>query len=148
MIAADDEKLHDRIIDPVAALERFDGDVQLLHEVAALFLADIPRRMFELRQSLACGDSKAVARVAHSFRGSVSNFGATAAINAALQVETLALAGDLTAARVACAALEEAVTHLEPALARFARVRSTRRRMLRRRLTAQLLSASRTPPRS
>jgi HPt (histidine-containing phosphotransfer) domain-containing protein len=122
MITANDENLGDGIIDCAAALERFDGDIQLLREVAALFLEDIPRRLFELRWSLTRGDGKAVARIAHSFRGSVSNVGAAAAAEAALRVETLALRSDLSAAREACAALEEAITRLQPALARLASV--------------------------
>jgi hypothetical protein len=58
--------------------------------------------------------------VAHSIKGSVSNFAAMPAAHAALRLETLARGGDLSAAGELCSALEHEVERLLSALSAFA----------------------------
>ena len=51
------------------ALDRFDGEEQLLEEVIELFASDVPHRMAELRTSLEQGDPKRLQIAAHSLKG-------------------------------------------------------------------------------
>ncbi len=109
----------DEIIDHAAALHHCDGDVELLHEVAALFLDDCPRRLVDLRDAGARQDAKALDNAAHSLKGSAGNFGAEAAVAAAERLEQMARAGDLSHAAEACIALEEEIGRLCKALERL-----------------------------
>ena len=72
--------IHDR----AAALEGLDGDEELLQDLAAVFLEDSPRLMAAVRQAVAEGDPGRLERAAHSLKGSVANFGARAASEAAM----------------------------------------------------------------
>ena len=75
------------VIDPQAIenlriLNPDDGDA-FLREIAEIFLADTPKRIAELDQTLATGDAVAFVRAAHSIKGSSSNLGALALRQAA-----------------------------------------------------------------
>ncbi len=109
----------DEILDHAAALHHCDGDVELLHEVAALFLDDCPRRLADLRDAGERQDAKALENAAHSLKGSAGNFGAEAAVAAAERLEQMARAEDLTDAAAACIALEEEIGRLCTALGRL-----------------------------
>jgi HPt (histidine-containing phosphotransfer) domain-containing protein len=105
------------ILDEDAVLDRFDGDKELLRELVVVFLDSCGSLMAELRQAVTRRDREAVQRTAHSLKGSVSNFAARAASEAALRLETMARAGDLTQVEEAYAALAAAIELLKPALA-------------------------------
>ena len=75
----------DIMFDKAVALSRVGGDAELLKEIAVLFLDDYPNSLSELRLAVACGDAKRVERSAHGIKGSVSNFGARPAVDAAMQ---------------------------------------------------------------
>ena len=107
------------VIDEAELLGRFEGDTELVREVAQLFLDDCPHRLEALRAALASGDAAALQRAAHSLKGSVSNFAAPAAAEAARRLEVLARDGQLTYAAAACAALEREIARLVPALIRL-----------------------------
>jgi protein-histidine pros-kinase len=96
---------------------RFAGDEALLREIVELFLAATPALLDGLRGSIERGDAAAVARDAHALRGSVSHFGAAAAVDAANELEAMARSEDLTRAPGALRALEAALADLEPVLA-------------------------------
>jgi two-component system sensor histidine kinase/response regulator len=123
MITTEDtsDSMIDDVIDRAAILARFEGDAQLLQEVADLFLQDCPERMTHVREALARRDCPALQRAAHSLKGSASNFGATSTVQAALRIELLARAGDLAQAEEAYAALEQEATRLTWALAQLTR---------------------------
>ncbi len=109
-----DDSTHpaDAVIDRAAALERFEGDVELMQEIADLFLDACPQRLQAVREALAHRDSKALEFAAHSLKGAVSNFAAAAASAAALRLELLGRSGDLTDAGAAYAALDTAIAQL------------------------------------
>jgi HPt (histidine-containing phosphotransfer) domain-containing protein len=71
------------------ALSRVGGDVELLREIAVLFLEDYPKALEEIRDALARGDARGVERSAHGLKGSVANFGADQAVDAARQIEEM-----------------------------------------------------------
>jgi len=83
------------ILDEELAMSRVGGDAELLKELAQLFLEEYPRLMAELRQAYEQGDAKQVERSAHGLKGSVANFGAKRAVDAAWQIEQLGRGGRL-----------------------------------------------------
>jgi HPt (histidine-containing phosphotransfer) domain-containing protein len=105
--------------DPDIVLQRMDGDRELLQEVTSLFLEDTPRQLAELRATLERSDGPALERAAHSLKGAVGNFGARAAYEAALELESLARARDFDRAHAKFAALEYQIALLGPALEAF-----------------------------
>ncbi len=76
-----------------AALEAAEGDEELLHELAGVFLEDSTRLLAEVQDAARSGNSVRLARAAHAMKGSVSNFGATAAVAAAQRLEVMGFAG-------------------------------------------------------
>jgi PAS domain S-box-containing protein len=102
--------------DPSVALLRVDGDRDLLKEVAGLFLEDTPRLLLEIRNAILCADAKALERSAHTLKGSVGNFGARNAFEAAFALEQMGRAGDFARAEEIFAQLERQLALLAPAL--------------------------------
>ena len=101
--------------DMAAALERVDGDAELMKELAGLFLGECPQRMAEIRQAIDQRDASRLHQAAHTLKGSVGNFGARAAFEAAQRLETDGREQDWGQAEQDWAALEEAIGRLEPA---------------------------------
>jgi CheY-like chemotaxis protein/HPt (histidine-containing phosphotransfer) domain-containing protein len=107
---------HD-VLDRAAALERVEGDAELLSDLVRVFLGEWPRLRGEVRQALERRDGRALARAAHTLKGSVGNFAARRAWEAAGRLEWLAEKSDLQRAEEACALLEAEIERLNPALA-------------------------------
>ena len=103
-------------LDKKEALARVGGDPQLLAEIAALFLGDLPRALGELRKSVAARDAPAIERHAHTLKGSVANFGAHEAREAAQDLETQARTGSLDTIDDSLSTLEHALALLRPEL--------------------------------
>lgn len=105
------------VLDQAAVLARVGGDAELLKELVGLFLAECPKLLSEMREAVARGDAKALARAAHALRGSVSNFEEGDVFDVVLRLEEMGREGLLTHAEEAYAALEEGIARLQPALA-------------------------------
>ena len=101
--------------DMAAALERVDGDAELLKELAGLFLGECPQWMAEIRQAIDQRDAAKLHQAAHTLKGSVGNFGARAAFEAAQRLETDGREQDWGRAEEHWVTLEEAIGRLEPA---------------------------------
>ncbi len=104
------------------ALERVGGDAQLLRDIADLFLAEYPKLLEAIRSAVRSGDPLGVERNAHNLKGSVGNFGAERAYQAALQLETMGREKQLDAAPEALKKLETALDALRPELAELTSV--------------------------
>jgi len=102
--------------DPNVVLRRVDGDRDLLREVAGLFFEDTPRLLAEVRNAITRGDGNALERSAHTLKGSVGNFGARVASEAAHRLEQMGRQGDFARASETFAELEGQITLLIPAL--------------------------------
>ncbi|MEW5976631.1 MAG: response regulator [Acidobacteriota bacterium] len=102
--------------DYAAALAGVDGDEDFLRELADLFLGDCDRLMSEIEVAIRNQDFPAVERAAHSLKGSVSNFFAKPAQQAALRLESLGRAKDLSGIDEAWSQLLEAVGTLRAEL--------------------------------
>ena len=97
-------------------LKRVDGDMELLQDLVDVFLEDLPQRLEGLRAALDQDDLEGVHEKAHSIKGSVSNFAAAAAFEAASQVNDLARSGTRNGLKQAIDVLEQEMTRLQPAL--------------------------------
>jgi len=95
--------------DASRAAARLGGDENLLRELLELFLADAPRMVSEVRDAIDAKDAEALRRAAHALKGSVANFGAGGAVDAARRLETMGAAGNLADARAALSELEQAL---------------------------------------
>ena len=102
-------QLQEQVLDRPSALARVGGDLDLLKEIAALFLEEYRRELDDLHKAIATGDAHLLERTAHGLKGSVANFGARAAVDAAFQLEQFGRAGKLDQAPPALAALERAL---------------------------------------
>lgn len=65
-----------QLLDREAALERLDGDEELLQEIIDIFLEDAPRLFLALKQARLDQDHKTTERQAHSLKGASANVGA------------------------------------------------------------------------
>ena len=103
-------------LDRDVALTRVGGDADLLREIATLFLDNYNGWLAELHQAISRNDAAAVEHTAHGLKGSVANFGAHAAVAAALEVEKIARSRDLSHVTSSLMALENALDELRPEL--------------------------------
>ncbi len=102
------------ILDRAVALERVGGDSELLQEMAQLFLDEYPSQLDAVRAAVRARDAKALERSAHSLKGSVGNFGAAAAQDAAFRLEMIGRRGEMQEADSLLDNLESALSLLEP----------------------------------
>jgi len=102
--------------DYAAALERTGGDPEFLKELVELFLDECPKMMGNIQASLARRDAPALQRAAHTLKGSVGNFCATPAFEAAYRLEQMGRQGDLSEGEAAWAVLEREVERLSAQL--------------------------------
>ena len=100
-----------------AALAQVMDDRQLLAEVAGVFLAECPRWLTEMRAAIAGGDPLRLQMAAHALKGAATTFAAPGTYEAALRLEEMGRAGELSAAPEALAALKQEFDRLRPALA-------------------------------
>jgi HPt (histidine-containing phosphotransfer) domain-containing protein len=105
------------VLDEAEALARVGGDRQLLRELARLFLDQQPAWLADLHDALEQGDAARLQRTAHTLKGAVATFGARAAAEAALQLETIGHSGALASGPAAYRALQEVLAPLAQTLA-------------------------------
>jgi HPt (histidine-containing phosphotransfer) domain-containing protein len=106
-------------LDRKSILAQFQGDEELLRELIRLFQDDTPRLVEEARTALARNDASTLHRAAHTIKGSLGYFGATPAVEAAWQLETLAATGNLKEGVALLTRLEQALSFLQPELPRL-----------------------------
>ncbi len=109
-------QLQEQVLDLPTALARVGGDLELLKEIGELFLDEYPRALDDIRAAMAASDAQRLERAAHGLKGSVANFGARAAVDAAFQLEQFGKAGKLDQVPPALSALERALTCLHAEL--------------------------------
>ena len=72
-------------------------DGEFLREIISIYLEDTPKRIGELKASLASGDAATFTRAAHTIKGSSSNVGAVALKGVAERMELLSKRQGLSA---------------------------------------------------
>ena len=90
-----EEPLSEPVFDRDAILTIVEGDIEFLGEIVELFFDDLPGMLADIRDSVVRRDSKALESAAHALKGSVGNFGAKYARNAALNLEVLGYSDNL-----------------------------------------------------
>ncbi|MBW3597066.1 MAG: response regulator, partial [Planctomycetes bacterium] len=112
--AAESEPIEQMDLD--AALERMDGNYELLADMAGFFLEDAPELLDRIRDGIAGYAPEEVQRAAHSLKGLAANFNAQRTIETAKEIEYAAEAGDLPAAASRLPELERLVESLAQSL--------------------------------
>ncbi|MBM3321515.1 MAG: response regulator [Candidatus Eisenbacteria bacterium] len=98
------------------ALDFLEGDVDLLKQMAEIFLEEAPRLLSGVESALARQDRKSLERAAHAIKGTVGSFAAKRAYEAARRVEDAAREGRDDEARAAADGLREEMARLLPCL--------------------------------
>jgi two-component system sensor histidine kinase/response regulator len=101
-------------------LARFDGDGELLKELAGIFLQECPKMLDEIRVAQCAGDATLLERAAHTLKGSVGNFALSGAWETAQRLELLAKSGEVSGAEDTIHTLEQQLAQLNQILVRHA----------------------------
>ena len=110
----------EEMMDATALIARFGGDEELVRELVALFVAECPRMLSEVRDSVARGCAEELRCSAHTFKGCVGNFTDGGPAEAARALEHIGREGHLSAAPAALAQLERDVEQLLAVMRQFA----------------------------
>ncbi|HEV3006954.1 MAG TPA: response regulator, partial [Pirellulales bacterium] len=103
------------VLDWAAALDRLQGDRELLGELVDVFRDECPRLLAQVREAVAASDAGRLKLAAHTLKGALSNFAARDAVEAARLLEQMGKQADFSGAKEALAALERELDRLEPA---------------------------------
>jgi HPt (histidine-containing phosphotransfer) domain-containing protein len=106
------------------------GDVRLARRIGRLFIEDYPVTLSRIRKAISKRDAGALQSAAHAIKGSVANFGAPEAVEAAAALESLGRQGKLDQAREILAALTGHLRHLERSLEHLGAKTSASRRSM------------------
>jgi HPt (histidine-containing phosphotransfer) domain-containing protein len=85
----------DSVLDVAQALERMEGDRELLEELAHLFTDEWPKSVAEMEAAFNKGDATLLERLAHGLKGAAANIGAKRLSAAALEMEKMSAARNL-----------------------------------------------------
>ncbi len=96
------------------ALERVEGDRELLDELLRLFADECPKNMAEIRRACETRDAHLLERLAHTIKGSSASLCAEDVSEAASVLEKQARSGDFEAAGAQIKALEIKLERLIP----------------------------------
>lgn len=105
-----------QVFDHRAALERVEGDSDLLREMATVFLENCDAMLDNVRRAAASRDARSLERAAHALKGCLANLSADEAWQAAALVEKLGRENVFECVPGASAQLESAVERLRPAM--------------------------------
>jgi HPt (histidine-containing phosphotransfer) domain-containing protein len=96
--------------------ERLDHDMVFFRELAALFSEDSPKLIDNIRIALDDKDPDRLRKYAHTLKGSVSNFSAPAAFEAAYALEMMGRNRDLSRAEEAFSLMMEKINEAREAM--------------------------------
>jgi CheY-like chemotaxis protein/HPt (histidine-containing phosphotransfer) domain-containing protein len=105
-----------RVFDQAGMLRRLSDDRELAGKLITCFLQDVPRQIEALRLHLESGNQVGARRHAHTLLGAAANVGGEALRDVALEMETAAAAGDLTAGKARFAELTAQFDRLQTAM--------------------------------
>ena len=98
------------------ALNRLEGDLELMLTLADLFPTEAPKLLDQLREALQKSDTESLRRAAHTLKSSCDLFEGRAAVTAAWKIETAAHAGCLSDAADGVPELERQIDRLVAAV--------------------------------
>ena len=100
-------------------VSHFENDEELTTTLIDLFVENVPQQLTALAGALERGDIRMIGQIAHTIKGTVLNFAAEPAGNAALRLEMIARAGDLAGAQAGAEELERELERLQATLLAF-----------------------------
>ena len=103
-------------LDLAAALDRVEGDRELLEELAVLFEEESVKNLSEIREAIGTGDAALLERLAHTLKGASANIGAKRVAQAAFALEQVARSRDLSMVQPSVSALEWEIAALRLSL--------------------------------
>lgn len=103
-------------VDREVALSRVGGDEDLLREVAVLYLENEDQMVNAIRNAIDAKNPATLEMTAHSLKGSVANFGAEKAVEAAFALEYMGRTKNLAPAEEQFAQLLAVLVELKPEL--------------------------------
>jgi HPt (histidine-containing phosphotransfer) domain-containing protein len=106
----------DDCIDWQVTWANLEGDRDLLSELALVFLDDLPEQLAALHRAVDNMQNRDLERLAHRLKGSVGNFAAKPAFEAAFRLEKIACQGNSQQISQAADALEYEIQRLRDAL--------------------------------
>lgn len=104
------------VFDRQAILERVGGDEDLMKEIISMFVEECPKMMAEIESAVSAKNSEGLERAAHSLKGSVSNFGAQRAYEAAYALEKMGHDGSIDQAAGVFSQLKNEINTLSSSL--------------------------------
>jgi two-component system sensor histidine kinase/response regulator len=104
------------VFDYARVLERIGGDHKALRELVEILAVDGPRQLGRIKRAIGRKDAPSLRAAAHALKGAVSNFAASAATAAALQLQKMGDSGELAGGEEALARLEREMRRLLAAL--------------------------------
>jgi len=104
-------------VDVDALIERVDGDMDLLADIAGIFLERSGEALTCIQRAIISQDAKALETAAHSLRGYLVSLHAGRASEIALQLEMKGRLDDCVGVRYMYSKLEEEIELLKPVLA-------------------------------
>lgn len=102
----------DPAFDRAAALERMDGDEELLAELAQVFVEDATAQIEKVRAAVQARSAPDIQKTAHTVKGAAANFHAAPTVAAALALEQMGRAAQIDDADGAFARLEQELGRL------------------------------------
>ena len=107
------------VLDWSVALENVDQDRDLLRDVTAAFVEECPQMAALVESSIAAGDGTSLSRAAHTLKGGMRMFGASAPMEVAAKLEATAGQGDVAAAAEIYAGLKPMLAEVMQELKAF-----------------------------
>jgi HPt (histidine-containing phosphotransfer) domain-containing protein len=119
-IQASDAQADSRGVIDIQLMKRFledlGGDESLIREMVTLFLEESPKQLIAAHQALLDENSKELARIAHTLKGSSSYYGARRLAKPCTELEENCERGDLTGADSLIAQMEKEFAAVREAL--------------------------------
>jgi PAS domain S-box-containing protein len=101
------------------ALERIEGDEELLNEIVGLYLDDCPEIVFRIEEAVKGEDSESLERAAHNLKGALKNLGADASSEIAEELERCGRERDLGGVKDLYERLKIELEHLKEELGAY-----------------------------
>jgi PAS domain S-box-containing protein len=110
-------------VDAEDLLERIDGDLEFVAELAQTFEQDYPEKMIGIRAALEHGDGNALRQVAHGLKGALANLAAVRGTALAAQLESAGNTNNLAGTQELVQQLHEELPRVMAALQEICGVR-------------------------
>ena len=114
--AAPRHRVRADVLDRAKLDQNMEGDEEMLRDIVATFVQDVPQREREVLDALAKGDAPLLARAVHTLKGQLMALAAGPASDAAVRLEILARCGNLAEAEGVVGELQAELAQLLPVL--------------------------------